>query len=90
MLLAPVPVLVLASAAGAPAFGATTTVRLDARPRAAVNAAGHLWVLADRGEARVLMETGALTGLPTGREVTIVAAGTPGWRCWATTSSARP
>ncbi|MGD9570722.1 MAG: hypothetical protein AB7V62_02400 [Thermoleophilia bacterium] len=64
----------LALTAAAPAVGATTTVRLDAEPRAAVNAGSHLWVLADRGDTRVLIEAGHLTGRPTGREV-VVATG---------------
>ncbi len=68
--------LCLALATAAPAVGATTTVRLDAEPRAAVNAGGHLWVLADRGDTRVLIEAGRLTGRPTGREV-VVATSVP-------------
>jgi hypothetical protein len=64
----------IALLAAAPALGATTTVRLGVEPRVGVNAGGHLWVLADRGGSRVLIETGALTGRPTGREV-VVATG---------------
>ncbi|WP_217925141.1 hypothetical protein [Miltoncostaea oceani] len=64
----------LALLAAAPVLGATTTVRLDVEPRVGVNADGHLWALADRGDTRVLVEAGRFTGRPTGREV-VVATG---------------
>jgi len=63
-------------AVAAPA-AAATTARLDAEARAAVQASGHLWVLADRGGARVLIEADRMTGRVTGREVTIAASGVP-------------
>lgn len=66
----------LALLAAAPVLGASTTVRLDVEPRVGVNAGGHLWALADRGDTRVLVEAGRFTGRPTGREV-VVATGIP-------------
>jgi hypothetical protein len=69
-------VALLALLAAAPAQGAVTTARLDAEPRAGVVADDDLWVLADRGATRVLIEADRVTGRPTGREA-VVATGVP-------------
>lgn len=74
------PIVLAAGAAllasAAPGLGATT-VRIDAQPRVGVQAGGHLWIVADRGDARVLIEADRLSGRPTGRQVTIAASGVP-------------
>ncbi len=65
------PLAVLLACLAPAAALAAPTVRLGAEPRAGVYAAGALWVLADRGGDRVLLEVSPRALRPTGRRVVI-------------------